>query len=110
MASGWLPLIVASLFEIAMAVALKAAAGWTRLWPSVLGIAAAAASFFFLTFALRQLPLGVAYSVWTGIGTAGVAVVGIAWFGESASVARLTFIGLIAVGTVGLQLTDIGAA
>jgi quaternary ammonium compound-resistance protein SugE len=107
MASGWLQLIAASLFEIAMAVALKEAAGWTRLWPSVLGISAAFASFALLTLALRQLPVGVAYSVWTGIGTAGVAIVGIAWFGEGASVARLAFIGLIVAGTIGLQLTSV---
>jgi quaternary ammonium compound-resistance protein SugE len=107
MASAWLQLIVASLFEIAMAVAFKQAAGWTRLWPSVVGIAAAVASFVFLTFALRQLPVGVAYSIWTGIGTAGVAIVGVAWFGESASIARLACIGLIVAGTIGLQLTKV---
>lgn len=106
MVVAWSQLIVASLFEIAMAVALKEAAGWTRLWPSVFGIAAAAASFFFLTFALRHLPVGVAYSVWTGLGAAGVTLLGIVWFGESASVVRLTFIGLIVIGTLGLQLTS----
>jgi quaternary ammonium compound-resistance protein SugE len=106
MKSAWLLLILAGLFEIAMAIAFKQAAGWTRLWPSVAGIAAAAASFFLLTLALKRLPVGVAYAVWTGIGSAGAATIGIVWFGESASAARLAFIGLIVISVVGLQLTN----
>lgn len=106
MASGWWQLLLASLFEIVMAVALKQADGWTRFGPGALGIGAALASMVLLTFALEHLPVGMAYAVWTGIGTAGVAAFGIAWLGESVSATRLVFMGLIAAGTVGLQLTS----
>ncbi len=103
---AWLQLLLAGVIEIAMALALKNSQGWTRFWPSVLGIAAAFASVFMLTSALRHLPIGLAYAVWTGIGAAGVAIVGIVWLHESASAIRLGFIAMIVVGVAGLRFIE----
>jgi len=99
---GWAFLFIAGLLEIAMALALKSSAGWTRLLPSALGIAAAVASVFFLTHALN----GVAYAIWTGMGSVGVALIGILWLGEQATPLRLGCIGLIVAGMIGLRLSD----
>lgn len=87
-----------------MAAALKAADGW--IGPSIAGIACALLSIFLLTHALKLLPSGTAYAVWTGIGAVGVAVLGIAVHGESVSLARLFFIGLVAVGVIGLRVVE----
>ncbi|MFO7188209.1 MAG: multidrug efflux SMR transporter [Pseudomonadota bacterium] len=103
---GWAFLFIAGLLEIAMALALKSSAGWTRLLPSALGIAAAVASVFFLTHALKHLPTGVAYAIWTGMGSVGVALIGILWLGEQATPLRLGCIGLIVAGMIGLRLSD----
>lgn len=103
---AWVLLIAAGVLEIVWAVALDDARGFTRLWPSVVGIAAAWTSFGLLALALRTLPAGTAYAVWTGIGVVGVAVVGILARGESASPARLVFLVLILAGVVGLKLAD----
>ena len=103
---AWWLLIAASAAEIVMALALKYAQGWTRLWPGVLGVAAALGSVFLLTLAPRQLPAGTAYAVWTGIGATGIAVLGIALFGESASLARLACIALIIGGVAGLKALE----
>ena len=97
-------LVAAGLLEVVWAVALKYAAGFTRLWPSLIGIAAALASFALLAAALRNLPVGTAYAVWVGIGTVGVAIVGMAALGESASAARIVLLGLILAGVIGLKL------
>jgi quaternary ammonium compound-resistance protein SugE len=103
---AWALLIAAGLLEIVWAVALKDADGFTRLWPSVIGIAAAWASFGLLTLALRTLPVGTAYAIWTGIGVLGVAVVGILAHGESSSLARLALLALILAGVIGLKLVE----
>jgi len=100
----WLVLFLAGLFEICWAVGLKYTEGFTRLWPTVGTVVAMAISFGLLSQAMKTLPLGTAYAIWTGIGAVGTALVGIILFGESANLARLACIGLIAAGIVGLKL------
>jgi quaternary ammonium compound-resistance protein SugE len=104
--TAWLVLIVAGLLEIVWAIALKHAEGFTRLWPSVLGIGVSLASFILLALALRSLPVGTAYAIWVGIGTLGVAVAGILTLGEPATLARLGFLALIVIGVAGLRLIE----
>lgn len=100
---SWIYLLIAAALEIVWASGLKSTAGFTRLWPS-LGVGAAmAASLFLLAVAARGLPIGTAYAVWTGIGAAGTAVVGIFLFGENASPARLGCLALIIIGVAGLK-------
>jgi quaternary ammonium compound-resistance protein SugE len=99
----WTLLLLAAALEIVWASGLKSAAGFTRLWPSVGVIAAMAASLFLLALAARGLPIGTAYAVWTGIGAAGTAVVGMVLFGESASLPRLACLALIVIGVAGLK-------
>lgn len=101
---NWMYLIVAGLLEVAWAVGLKYTAGFSRLWPSVFTLAAMAGSVAMLGVALRSLPLGTAYAVWTGIGTVGTAVFGMLVLGEPAGALRLASIGLIVAGIVGLKL------
>ncbi|HEY7843099.1 MAG TPA: quaternary ammonium compound efflux SMR transporter SugE [Bradyrhizobium sp.] len=100
----WLVLVAAGLLEIGWAIGLKYTEGFTRLVPSVLTLAAMVASIILLGLALKSLPLGTAYAVWTGIGAVGTALLGIALFGEPATAARLASIGLIVAGIVGLKL------
>ena len=102
---AWALVIVAGLFETGFALSLKASAGFTRLVPSVLFVVFAAASFLLLSTALRSLPVGSAYAVWTGIGAAGTAVAGMLFLGESTEVLKLVSIVMIVAGVVGLQLT-----
>lgn len=104
--TAWVLLIAASLLEIVWAIALKHADGFTRLWPSVLGVTVAWASFFLLAAALKSLPVGTAYAVWVGIGALGVALAGILALGEPAGPARLGFLALIVTGVVGLKLIE----
>ena len=101
---SWLFLFIAGLLEVAWAVGLKYTAGFTRLWPSVFTLATMAGSVGMLGLALRQLPLGTAYAVWTGIGTIGTATFGMLWLGEPAGALRLLAIGMIAGGIVLLKL------
>lgn len=101
---AWTILILAGFFEIGWAVGLKYSEGFTRLWPSVVTAIAMAGSLALLGFALRTLPLGTAYAVWTGIGTVGTVILGMMLFGESASPARLFCVLLILTGIVGLRL------
>ena len=103
---AWLYLLVAGLMEVGWAVGLKYTEGFTRLWPSVWTAVALVLSMILLAAAMRALPLGTAYAIWTGIGAVGTAALGILLFGESASPARLACIGLIVVGLVGLKLTS----
>lgn len=103
---AWWILLAASAVEIVMALALKYADGWTRFWPSAIGIAAALGSIFLLTLAMRHLPAGTAYAVWTGIGSVGITVLGIVLFGDSPSVAPLACITLIVGGVAGLKLLE----
>jgi quaternary ammonium compound-resistance protein SugE len=103
---AWLILVAASAVEIVMALALQSADGWTRFWPSAIGIAAALGSVFLLTLAMKHLPAGTAYAVWTGIGSVGIAVLGIVLFGDSPSAARLLCIAMIVGGVAGLKLLE----
>lgn len=106
---AWIWLLLAGLLEIAWAVGLKHTAGFTRLWPSVATVAAMAASFALLSAALKTLPMGTAYGVWTGIGAAGTAVFGMLFLGEPRDVARIGCLALIVAGVVGLKLVSRGA-
>ena len=103
---AWAVLVGAGLLEIVWAIALKHADGFTRFWPSVVGLVAAAVSFVMLSSALRSLPVGTAYAVWVGIGALGVALAGIVALGESASPLRLGFLLLILVGVIGLKIVE----
>ncbi|HET9797045.1 MAG TPA: quaternary ammonium compound efflux SMR transporter SugE [Gemmatimonadaceae bacterium] len=103
---SWLVLVLAGLLEIGWAVGLKYSHGLTRLWPSVATAVALAGSMGLLALAMRTLPLGTAYAVWTGIGTVGTAVLGIVLFREPATAMRLTCIALIVAGIVGLKLAS----
>jgi quaternary ammonium compound-resistance protein SugE len=101
---AWAVLFAAGLLEICWAIGLKYTEGFTRLIPSVLTLAAMAGSILLLGLALKTLPIGTAYAVWTGIGAVGTAILGIFLFGEPASVLRMASIGLIVAGIVGLKL------
>ena len=103
---AWVILFVAGLLEIGWAVGLKYTEGFTRLWPTVATAVALAASMTLLGVAVRTLPLGSAYAVWTGIGSVGTAVLGIVLFREPATALRLVCIGLIVVGIVGLKVAS----
>jgi quaternary ammonium compound-resistance protein SugE len=99
----WVILFIAGLFEIAWAIGLKYSEGFTRLWPSVFTITAMITSMGLLSFSVRNLPVGTAYAVWTGIGAVGTAVLGIILFNESKDFVRLFFIFLIISGIIGLR-------
>ena len=100
----WLYLLLAGLLEIGWAIGLKYTEGFTRLWPSVGTAALMAASFFLLSLSLKSIPMGTAYAIWTGIGAAGTAALGMMLFGESREVARILCLVLIVAGTMGLKL------
>jgi len=101
---AWIILFVAGLLETGWAIGLKYTEGFSRLWPSVWTILAMVLSLIMLSYALKSLPIGTAYAVWTGIGAFGTAVLGIVLFGEPATAARLISIGLIVSGIIGLKL------
>ena len=103
---AWLILIVAGILEIGWAVGLKYTEGFTRLWPSVATISSMIASMGLLGLAVRTLPLGTAYAVWTGIGTLGTAVLGVLLFREPATALRLASILLIVAGIVGVKVSS----
>ena len=103
---AWTYLFVAGLLEIGWAIGLKYTEGFTRLVPTVLTVASMTASVALLGLALRELPVGTGYAVWTGIGAVGTAILGIALFGEAATAARLASIGLILAGIAGLKLAS----
>jgi len=103
---AWVYLLLAGLLEIAWATGLKLSNGFSRPVITTATIALMAASFGLLAMALRSLPVGSAYAVWTGIGTIGTVLIGIWAFGEQASAMRIAFIGLIVVGIAGLKLTS----
>jgi quaternary ammonium compound-resistance protein SugE len=105
---AWVVLFVAGLFEIGWAVGLKYTEGFTRFWPTVGSAVSMVVSLGLLGVALRTLPLGTAYAVWTGVGTIGTVLLGIALFGESAGALRLACVGLILAGIVGLKLVPAG--
>lgn len=100
----WLWLTLAGLFEVAWALGLKKTEGFTRLWPSVYTLATMAVSIYLLSIATAKLPIGTAYAVWTGIGAAGTAVLGILVYAEPAGAGRVGCIALIVAGIVGLKM------
>ena len=100
---AWLVLVIAGLFEVVWAFSMKQSEGFTRLWPSVVTLAAMLVSFGLLAWSMRSFPLGTAYTVWTGIGAVGAAVLGIVLFKEPASAPRLACLALIVIGIVGLK-------
>ncbi|AJC22727.1 quaternary ammonium compound efflux SMR transporter SugE [Pandoraea pulmonicola] len=102
---AWILLVFAGLLEVAWAVGLKYTQGFSRLVPSVFTIVSMVGSVWLLALAVRSLPLGTAYAIWTGIGAVGAFVLGIVLFGESASAARIASVTLILAGLVGLKLT-----
>lgn len=103
MAQAWTWLVVAGVLEIGWAIGLKYTDGWTRLWPSVVTLVLLSLSMWFLALAARDLPIGTAYAVWTGIGAAGTAVLGMALLGEPRTAWRLACLALIICGVVGLR-------
>jgi len=104
----WLYLIVAGLLEICWAIGLKYTDGFTRPLPTVFTVGAMVASFWLLANALKVIPVGTGYALWTGIGAVGTAIAGIIIFGESRDVVRLAFIALIVMGILGLKLSTPG--
>jgi quaternary ammonium compound-resistance protein SugE len=100
---AWIYLVVAGFFEIGWAIGLKYTQGFTRFWPSVLTAAAIVTSMTLLALAVRTIPVGTGYAIWTGIGAVGTAVLGIALFSEPATAGRLFFLMLIIAGIVGLK-------
>lgn len=105
---AWLLLGVAGVLEIVFALSLKASEGFTRPIPGLLTVAAGLSSVFLLSMALRTLPVGSGYAVWTGIGAAGTAILGIVIMGDSAAPLRMLCIGLILAGVIGLKLVPGG--
>ena len=102
---AWVYLLAAGCMEIVWAVALKQSQNFSLLVPSVIFVVTAILSFLLLSLALKQLPLGTAYAVWTGIGACGVAIVGMVFFGDGVSPARIAFLLMIGAGIVGLKFT-----
>lgn len=103
--TSWIYLIIAGLFEIGWATGLKYTEGFSNFWPSVYTILSMIASFILLSIALKTLPVGTAYAIWTGIGVVGTALLGIFLFDEPATVAKAICITLILTGIVGLKIT-----
>lgn len=103
---AWLLLGMAGLLEIGWAIGLKYTKGFTELWPTVGTVAAMIASISLLGIAMRTLPVGTAYAVWTGIGAVGTVILGIVLFGDSASVGRLVCVCLIVAGIIGLKIVS----
>jgi quaternary ammonium compound-resistance protein SugE len=108
MQSAWLLLIVAGLFEVAWAIGLKLTAGFTKVVPSALTLAAMGVSLYLLALALKSIPVGTGYAVWTGIGAVGTAVLGILLLGEPRDLPRLFSMALIVAGIIGLKLASPG--
>ncbi len=103
---AWLCVFIAGLLEVAWAGCMKLSHGFSRLWPTVGTLVFMIISFFLLSLAMRKLPLGTAYTVWTGIGAVGSVLVGILFLGENASFERLACLALIVLGIVGLRLVS----
>ena len=104
MTMPWVYLIIAGLFEVVWAIGLKFTVGFSKPVPTLITVTAMIASFAFLALALKTIPVGTGYAVWTGIGAVGVAVIGMVWLGESREVLRILCIVLIVAGVLGLKL------
>ena len=102
---AWFYLLLAGLFEIIWAVGLKYTQGFTKLYPTIITLAAMPVSFLLLSQSLKTLPIGTAYAIWTGIGAVGTVIYGLFFLGEPATFMRLVCIGLIIVAIIGLKLT-----
>jgi len=103
---AWIYLVIAGLLEIGWAIGLKYTEGFSRLWPSVGTVVAMILSLYFLGLALRSLPIGTAYAVWTGIGAAGTVILGIILFKEPTNVLRMICLGMIIFAIIGLKLSS----
>lgn len=103
---AWIYLLLAGLTEVAWAVGLKYTHGWTRLWPSLITGSLIVISLVLLSQALKTLPIGTGYAVWTGIGAVGTVIVGILFFNEPRTAMRLACIALILIGIIGLKMTS----
>ena len=101
---AWLVLLLAGLLEVGWAIGLKYTEGFSRLGPSIWTVLAMVASLGLLGIALKSLPVGTAYAIWTGVGTVGTAILGMVLFGESTAPLRLACIGLIVTGIIGLKV------
>ena len=101
---SWVYLLIAGIFEFGWAVGLKYTNGFARLWPSIGTVALMILSFFLLSLALRTIPVGTGYPIWTGIGAAGTAIFGIVFFGESREIGRIVCVFLIISGIIGLKI------
>ena len=104
---NWIFLIAAGLLEIGCAIGLKYTCGFTRLWPTAATFATMTLSFFLLSLSLKTIPMGTAYAVWTGIGAAGTAALGMIMFGEPREVGRIVCLVMIVAGTVGLKMFSV---
>lgn len=103
---AWALLIVAGLLEIVWALGIKESDGFTRLWPSVVCVVSAVASFVLLALVVKHLPVGTAYAMWAGIGAVGVTIAGVVLFGDALTPLRMAFIALIVAGVVGLRFVE----
>jgi quaternary ammonium compound-resistance protein SugE len=102
---AWVYLFIAGIFEIVWAIGLKYTNGFTRLWPSVITVVGMIISFYYLSQATEVLPIGTAYTIWTGIGAAGAVILGIVLFGEPKTVLRFVFLAFVITGIIGLKVT-----
>lgn len=103
----WIYLVVAGFFEMGWAIGLKYSQGFSKIIPSILTVIGMIASFYFLSLSLKNLPIGTAYAIWTGIGTIGTVILGIILFKEPINIMRMVCITVIVLGIVGLKLTSL---
>ena len=102
---AWVYLFIAGIFEIIWAIGLKYTNGFTRLWPTVVTVIGMIISFYYLSQATKVLPIGTAYTIWTGIGAAGAVILGIILFGEPKTLIRFVFLAFVITGIIGLKVT-----
>ena len=103
---NWIYLLIAGFFEIFWAVGLKFSQGFSKILPSIFTVIGMLASFYFLSLALKKLPLSIAYAIWTGIGTVGTVLFGVFYFGESISLAKIICVTMIIFGIIGLRILN----